>query len=130
VNAIPKALTETISVAGRKDSFTASNIAVDIADPKVDIPNPVVSVDVEIGEKRTERVFENVAITSNPGTQLAQRTASVTLMGPSALLNQLQPDALTLRLNGDGTPVIDLPQPFAGKVVLKSTKPEKLVATH
>jgi YbbR domain-containing protein len=130
VNAIAKALTETISVAGRKDSFTASNIAVDIADPKVDIPDPVVSVDVEIGEKRTDRVFENVPITADPGTQLAQRTATVTLMGPSALLTQLQPGALTLRLKENGTPLIELPQPFAGKVVLKSTQPEKLVATH
>ena len=130
VNAIAKAMTETISVAGRKDSFSAANVALDIADPKVDVREPIVTVDVEIGEKRTERVFENVPITADANVQLVQRSANVTLIGPNALITQLQPGNLTLRLNSDGTPGVDLPQPFAGKVVLKSTKPEKLVATR
>ncbi len=130
VNAIAKAMTETISVAGRKESFNADNVALDIADPKVDVLSPIVSVDVEIGEKRSERVFENVPITADANVQLVQRSASVTLIGPNVLLSQLQPGNLTLRLNGDGTATIDLPPPFAGKVVLKSTKPEKLVATR
>jgi YbbR domain-containing protein len=130
VNAIPKAMTETISVQGRKESFTAANVSLDIADPKVDMLNPVVSVDVEIGDKRAERVFENVPVNADSRARLLQRTATVTLSGPSALLSQLQSGDVTLRLNGDGTAVIDLPQAYQGKILLKSTKPEKFLATR
>lgn len=130
LDAISKAMTETISVTGRKESFTADNVALDIADPKVDILNPVVNVDVEIGEKRADKVFENVSITADSSVRLVQQTATVTLSGPSTLLAQLRPADVTLRINGDGSAVLDLPQPFQVKVVLKSTKPEKFVATR
>jgi YbbR domain-containing protein len=130
VDSIPKVMTETISVGGRRESFKADNISLDLADPKVDILNPMVSVDVEIGEKRAERVFENVTVNADPSIRLLQRTATVTLIGPGALLSQLQVGDVTLRLNGDGTAAMDLPPPYQGKIVLKSTKPEKFVATR
>jgi YbbR domain-containing protein len=130
VYAIPKALTETISVAGRKESFTASNVSLNIADPKVDVLNPLVTVDIEIGEKRTEKVFENVPITTDANIHLLQRTASITLAGPRDLLTQLRPSDVTLRLNGDGTPILDLRPPYEGKIFLKATKPEKFVAAR
>jgi len=130
VDKIPKAPTETVSVAGRKESFIAANIALDIADPKVDLLNPIVSVDVEIGEKRADRVFENVPVTADPSVRLLQRTGTVTLSGPSSMLQQLRLADLTLRLNEDGTPQLNLPQPFQGKVLLKSTKPDRFGVTH
>ena len=52
VNALQKVTTESILLAGHKESFTAANIAIDVPDPKVDLLEPVVSVQVEIGEVR------------------------------------------------------------------------------
>jgi len=51
VNALQKVLTETISLAGRKESFTAPNVAIDVADAKIDLLDPVVSVQIDIGPK-------------------------------------------------------------------------------
>ena len=48
VNAITKASTETVSLDGRKESFNAQQIAVDIPDQKVVVLNAVVDIFVEI----------------------------------------------------------------------------------
>src|SRR5215211_4848505 len=49
VNTLQKVLTESIWLSGRKESFTASNLAIDVPDPKIDLLEPVVSVNIEIG---------------------------------------------------------------------------------
>src|SRR5690349_18132869 len=54
VNALQKVLTESIWLAGHKESFTQSNVAIDVPDPKVDLLEPVVNVNIEIGERRVE----------------------------------------------------------------------------
>ena len=48
INALTKASTETISLDGRKESFNAQQIAVDIPDQKVVVLNAVVNIFVEI----------------------------------------------------------------------------------
>lgn len=48
VNALTKASTETISLEGRKESFNAQQIAIDIPDQKVVVLNAVVDIFVEI----------------------------------------------------------------------------------
>src|SRR5215204_6008700 len=55
VNALQKVLTESIWLAGHRENFMANNLAIDVPDPKVDLLDPVVSVDIEVGERRIEK---------------------------------------------------------------------------
>ncbi len=52
VNALNKAMTETVWLDGRKESFNLSHVAINIPDPKIDILDPTVEVHVEIAEKK------------------------------------------------------------------------------
>jgi YbbR domain-containing protein len=55
VNAFQKAPTESISVAGRKESFTVPDVAINISNPKISILDPVVTLSIEIGERAIDR---------------------------------------------------------------------------
>jgi YbbR domain-containing protein len=126
VNALQKAPTETIWIAGRKESFTAQNIAIDISDPKVDVEDPVVSVDVEIGERRTEKSFIGVSVSAPQGLAVEPRTATVTILGPAILVAGIPPEDIKIILDTKGEmlePRLDLPTEFQGKIVLKSVTP-------
>lgn len=46
-----QAPTESVSIAGRKESFTVSRVAIDISDPKLDLVDATVDVAIEIAEK-------------------------------------------------------------------------------
>jgi YbbR domain-containing protein len=56
VNALRKATTETVWLDGKTESFSISNVAINIPDPKIDILDPIVNVRVEIAEKRHSEV--------------------------------------------------------------------------
>lgn len=66
VNAIQKAPTETISLTGHKESFTVTNVAIDIPNAKVNLLDPVVSVSIEIGQRR-----HDTGLTGDSGNRLA-----------------------------------------------------------
>ena len=51
VNALHKAMTETVWLDGKKENFTVSNVAINIPDPRVDVIDPAVDIRVEIVEK-------------------------------------------------------------------------------
>jgi YbbR domain-containing protein len=52
VYALRKAMTETVSLEGKTESFSLSNVAINIPDPKIDIMDPNVNIRVEIAEKK------------------------------------------------------------------------------
>jgi YbbR domain-containing protein len=52
VNALHKAITETVWLDGKKESFNQSNVAINIPDPRVDVLDPTVDISVEIVEKK------------------------------------------------------------------------------
>ena len=52
VNALRKAVTETVWLDGKTESFSLPNVAINIPDPKIDILDPTVNVRVEIAERR------------------------------------------------------------------------------
>jgi YbbR domain-containing protein len=52
INANQKAMTETVWLDGRKESFSLSRVGINIADPKIDILDPAVEIRVEIAEKK------------------------------------------------------------------------------
>jgi YbbR domain-containing protein len=128
VNALQKVMTESIWLAGHKESFRAANLTLDIPDPKVDLLEPMVSVDVQIGEVRSEKDFSGVQVTTQQGGKVQPATTSVTLSGATSLLNSLKAEDLKIVLDAAGqSPRLELPQALAGKVVLKSVQASKFV---
>ncbi len=128
INALQKASTETIWVAGHKDSFTAQNVAVDVQDAKVDLQDPVVNVDIEIGERRGEKSFADIPVNAPSGIKIVPRTASVTLLGPNGLLETIRREDLKIDLAAVGEalqPKLVLPPDLEGKISLKSLQPSQ-----
>jgi YbbR domain-containing protein len=52
VSALHKAMTETVWLDGKKESFNLSNVAINIPDPRIDVLDPTVDIRVEIVEKK------------------------------------------------------------------------------
>jgi YbbR domain-containing protein len=52
INALHKAMTETVWLDGKKDSLNLYHVEINIADTKIDILDPAVDVHVEIAEKK------------------------------------------------------------------------------
>jgi YbbR domain-containing protein len=125
VNALDKAPTESIWLAGQKESFTATNVSIDIPDPKVDLLDPSVDVQIIIGDKRVEKSFSEVPVIGPPGITVQPRTASVNLAGPAQLLQELKTEDIKLILNPALEPTLEVPAPFNGQLILKSTNPTK-----
>jgi YbbR domain-containing protein len=127
INELQKALTETIPLEGRKESFTVPQTAIDISDPKVDVINPVVDITLEIGEQRVEKSFVGVAVRESSGAQARPETAGVTVYGARSVIESLRAEnmQIMLEVGGDGaiTPRLALPSELQGRVELRSTKP-------
>ena len=126
VNSLQKVLTESIWLVGRKESFTAANVAIDVPDPKIDLIEPVVNVNVEIGERRVEKTFAGVNVSTGGGDRVQPATASATVLGVASLVNSLKADEVKIVLDGDDLqPRLDVPDALKGKVTLKSLQPSK-----
>ena len=52
INALRKAITETVWLDGKKEGFNVSHVEINIADPKVDVLDPAVDIHVDVAEKR------------------------------------------------------------------------------
>jgi YbbR domain-containing protein len=125
VLAVDKVVTEGIWLGGRKESFPASNVAIDVSDPKIDLVDPVVNVNVEIGERRVEKTFSGVATSSTNGARVQPSSVSVTLFGPASMVETLKPDEIRIVFDGNESRV-ELPQALDGKVTLKSMQPGRV----
>lgn len=130
VNALPKVLTESIWLAGHRESFTANNLAIDVPDPKVDLLEPIVSVTIEIGERRVEKSFSGVVVTAANGDKIQPATTSLTLLGPANVIDSIKSEQLEIMLDGDDLkPRLVLPKMFDGRVItLKSVNTTKFKA--
>jgi YbbR domain-containing protein len=127
VNSLQKVMTESIWLAGHKESFTAKGVAIDVPDPKVDLLEPVVNVNVEIGERRVEKSFSGVSVTTAEGGKVQPATTSVTLLGVASLINSLKPEEVKIILDADLEPRLEIPDALKGKVILKSVSTSKFV---
>jgi len=129
LDALGKAPTETISIEGRKESFTASRVAFDISDHKVDALNAAVDVAIEIGERRIEKGFTGIPVESTTGAIVEPRSANVVLLVPASLLGQLRREDLKLVVDtsatSTATPRLVLSPAIQEKVKLSSTKPSQ-----
>ena len=122
VLALQKVQTETIWLGNHKDSFMATNVAIDVPDPKVDLIDPVVNVEVDIGERRVEKSVSGVAVTAADGSRVQPANASVTVLGPSSMVDSLKTEDLKVVVDGNG-PKLQLPPALNGKVIMKSIQP-------
>lgn len=130
VNAIQRVFTETIWLAGHRETFVASNVALDVTDPKVDLSETVINVTIEIGEQRSEKDFKGVSVVTSDGSGVQPDTTSLTLFGATTLLNSLKAEELRVVLDTAGEalqPRLELPEVMRGKVVLKSVHTTRFV---
>jgi len=130
VYALQTARTESIWLTGNKDSFMAQSVAIDISDPKVDLLDPVVNVEVEIGPKRVEKTFSSVEVTAADGTKMSPGFASVTIAGPPDVMERLQPTEMKIVMEGNSgslVPKLTAPSNIQRLLLLKSLTPSKFV---
>ena len=129
VNGLENAPTETISISGRTESFSASHIGIDIADHKIDLVDSAVDAVVEIGERRIEKTFAGIPVTVDQGGNATPKTATVTLYGPTSLINHLKVEDVKVVLvsanTGTVEPRLDLPPGVRDRLALKSIKPDQ-----
>ena len=129
VQAIEKAYTETISLAGQRDSITLPQVAVDIPDHKVTPLDPTVAVRVEIAEEQTIRRIANVPARTAAGGPVTPAVVTVMLRGPRSIVESLRPEdvRIVVEAGPDGAPVprLALPPSAAGHVELVSTSPSE-----
>ena len=128
VNALQKAMTETIPMEGRRESFGLPQVAIDVPDQKITVIDPVVNVRLEIGEQRIEKSIAGVNVLTNNGSSARPAQASVTLYGPKSVLEQLHPEnvQLILEVDDDGgvrQMHLQLPEGTADNIQLRSTRP-------
>jgi len=123
LNSLEKAATETIWLAGQRESFTATNVAIDIPDSKIELLDPAVSVQVEIGERRMEKTFVNVPVSGT--VKVDQHSANITILGVARDVESLKSEDIKIVLNDALEPHLELPAALQGKVLLKSITPSK-----
>lgn len=122
---LKKAPTETVWLGGQSETFMATNVAIDIPDPKVDLVSQTVNIRVEIGEQRAEKTFTDVPVSAAGGSRVAPNKATVTITGPQHLVEALKKEEIKIVLNAASEPVLELPTSLVGKLTLKSTVPSK-----
>ena len=134
VNAVERAFTETISLAGRREPLALPQVAVDIPDHKVIPVDPTVSVRVEIGEEQSERRLSNVPVRSESGGAVSPSTAAVTLRGPRSVVEALRPEDVRLVVapaeDGRPAPRLTLPPGAQGRVELVNTNPSEFTVNR
>lgn len=125
VNALERAPTETIIVEGRKETFTAPQIAIDIQDRKIVALDAVVDVLVKISETQATKRLEGVAARTTDG---ASSRLTIEVRGARSVIETLRASDLSVVFDAatDGTttrPRLVLPSNLEGRIELISTNP-------
>jgi YbbR domain-containing protein len=125
VNALQKLETESIWLSGRRETFTAENLGIDVPDTKVKLVDPVVDVQVEIAELPVERTFTGVPLANVVSGE--PPTWTIIVSGPPSILDKLKPGDLKIGLAPVGISSqmerrLLLPPEFEGKVTVKSIR--------
>ncbi len=128
VNSLQKVMTESIWLAGHKESFTAQNVAIDVPDPKLDLLEPLINVEVQIGEVRTEKTFTGVVVDTPNGVKVQPATTAVTLLGAASVLDTLKANELKVMVDPERLePQLQLPDALKGKIILKAVHVSKFI---
>jgi YbbR domain-containing protein len=112
--------TDQIDIAGKKEDFTARQVAVRSPNPQADVLNTFVDVVFRIGERRIERMF-SVDVLGTPG-----KTATFVLYGPRVVLAKLRSELFVVEMtkdqNGVETPHVVLPTELQDVVEVRDLK--------
>ncbi|HEX8119491.1 MAG TPA: YbbR-like domain-containing protein, partial [Pyrinomonadaceae bacterium] len=129
VGAVERAFTETISLAGQRETLLLPQVAVDIPDHKVVPLDATVSVRVEIGEEQSERRFTNVPVRAESGAAVTPQAAAVNVRGPRTGVEGLRAEDVRLVVaageDGRVVPRLLLPPGAQGRVELVNTNPSE-----
>ncbi len=129
VDSLQKAATETISIEGQKESFTAFAVAINIPDQKVDVLDAIVDVRIEMGERRAEKSFGGVAARSVTGAGVRPATANVTVVGPASAIAQLRQEdvkvVVDVATSGASVARLELPAAVKDRIKLLSIRPSQ-----
>jgi YbbR domain-containing protein len=124
VNALERAPTETISLEGRKETFTAPQIAIDIQDRKLVALDAVVDVLVKISETQATKRLSGVVAQAVDGST-SQLTIEV--RGARSVIENLRASDLSVVFDampdGPAKPRLLLPANLEGRIELVSTNP-------
>ena len=122
VNALERAPTESILLEGRTESFTATQIAIDIQDRKVVALDAVVDVLVKISETQTTKRLSGVAARAADGTE---SRLNVEVRGARSVVEPLRASDLSVvfdtSADGAPRPRLVLPPNMEGRIELIST---------
>ncbi len=123
VNSIDTVTTERIILDNRKADFTAKQVAVNLLNPKITVLDTVVDVTIKIGPKRSEKNLTVHAQTPSGATE----TFTVTLVGPQADLEKINPKDIRVELEkvseDSFQPRVSLPDAFNQTVTVKNVRP-------
>jgi hypothetical protein len=124
VGALEKVPTETILLDGRKEDFTATQIAIDIQDNKIVVLDTVVDVHVKIAEARATKRLGGVVARAADGSD---SRLTIEVRGARSLVETLRAADLSVVFDAaaDGTtrPRLLLPPNLEGRIELISTNP-------
>jgi YbbR domain-containing protein len=127
VRSLTTASTERVSLTGLTTTTTIPQVSVELNNDKVVVSDPIISVTLEVGEKRVEKSFSNVFVRESTGAATRPSVAAVILLGPQSLLDKLNSQDLQLVLDmasdGSITQRIVLPAGMENQVELRSTNP-------
>jgi YbbR domain-containing protein len=123
VGALERVPTETILLEGRTESFTATQIAIDIQDRKVVALDAVVDVHIKISETQTTKRLSGVVARAADGTE---SRLTVEVRGARSVIEALRAADLSVVFDttADGTaprPRLVVPPNLEGRVELIST---------
>lgn len=113
--------TEEIDLTNRNTDFTAQQVPVNTANPRLTPIDAAVDVVFRIGEKRSERLFL-VPVQTDAG----QKKATVVLYGARSVMEGLTPESLSVELvkseTGETTLKLNMPVELEGRVEIKKLK--------
>lgn len=113
--------TEKINLENRSEDFAVSQVALNVANPKITLLDTVVDVNFRIGEKRIERLFLVSA-----ETEKGNKNVSIVLYGGRSVLESLKAEDLRVEITktetGETTPHLILPAEIQGQVEIRKTK--------
>ena len=112
--------TDRIDISGKKDNFTARQVAVSSPNPQAALLNTVVDVFFRIGERRIDRTF-TIPINGEPG-----KMATFTIFGLRTLLQKARADDFKVEMfldeNGELKPRLILPVELQDVAEMKDLK--------
>lgn len=115
--------TEPVNLGDRKESFVASQVGLNVVNPKITLLDAIVDVNVRVGEKRIERIF---TVPIKTEVESESKRASVVLYGARSAVEKLRAEDMHVEIQSIGTnepiPRLVMPGEFQDKVEVRKIR--------